>query len=224
MFSYGMRPRVTGAGGRDLTDPWCWKGAFYDTDYLYSAYGATQGDKLVQHWNEQPVRRWGYQTENLPEHKYVTGGQVKINRSGGNTIYETAIPRSEMPLFDPSKMNACRFNFVIINLEWASMIWCDRKGDMEPNMQYSRGYGVFDHWNKFMSSYGPSWDPFSPAQTRYAIEGGTSNAGQELPAQTPVVTNSGGVSVSSGLVSQAATGRTVAPIAARENVFNRKRN
>jgi hypothetical protein len=52
-------------------------------------------------------------------------------------------------------------------------------------MQYARGYGVFDHWNKALSSFGPSWNALRPCQTQFGIEGGVHSPVQDFPAQTP---------------------------------------
>jgi hypothetical protein len=218
-FAFGFRHRVPQAKGRDVNESWCWKGHFYDTDYLYTAHGSTQGDMLVQHWDESSPRRWGYQTDALPEHKKVTGGQVKINR-GGTTIYECSIPRGEIELFDPSKMDACRFSFIVINGETATDGWYDRKDDMNFNMQYARGYGVFDHWNKFLSSFGASWTPMSPCQARFAIDGGTFNASQELPEQTPLTDDQTAVGAAQRQMSS--SGTAVVPVVPVEKVLGRK--
>jgi hypothetical protein len=204
-FAFGFRPRVPEVG-RQLDEPWAWKGHYFDTDYLYVAHSSTNGDQLVQNWDAATkYRRWGYQTDNLPEHHSVTGGQVKIVRSGTTTTYETAIPRTQMPLFNPANMDACRFAFIIVNAEAASTTLYDTKEDMKQQMQYTRNYGVFDHWNKLLSSFGPSWVPLQPCQTRFAIEGGT-----------PTAVNS------AVQMNQAAV---VVPLAAqRDRVFNRQRN
>jgi hypothetical protein len=203
-LGFGFRHRVPNLGGRELTEPWAWRGHYYDTDYLFMAHPSTQGDKLVQNWDADSPRRWGYQTDPFPEHKYVTGGKATIANSGGTTTYEIAIPRSVMKLFDPSKMNACRFAFVVLNTEMASVGYLDKKGDMEFNMQYARGYGVFDHWNKYLSSFGPSWSPTEPAQTRWGIEGGTYSPDQDIPDQTPTVkAGEPGTAVRTGAIAQA---------------------
>jgi hypothetical protein len=94
-----------------------------------------------------------------------------------------------MPLFDPLSRNACRLCFIVNNEERASKIVYDKKENMSMKMQYARGYGVFDHWNGFNSAFIPSWEPFLPCETRFGIEGGTFNAAQELPAQTPATGN-----------------------------------
>jgi hypothetical protein len=224
-FAFGFRHRVPSLGGRDLDHPWCWKGHYYDTDYLYTMHGSTLGDMLVQHWDEASPRRWGYQTLNLPEHKKLPGSSVVINR-GGTTVYECAIPRSEMPLFDPSKMSACRFSFIIINNEQAALLpRYDGKEDMQYNMQYARGYGVFDYWNKYLSSFGVSWNPMQPCQTRFAIEGGTFSEAQELPAQTPLVPSCVGPQCTGVRSVHAAAQPSTVPaaISSRESVFHRNK-
>jgi hypothetical protein len=225
-FAFGFRNRVppTQVKGRDITEPWCWKGHYYDTDYLYTAHASTQGDKLVQHWDESSPRRWGYQTENLPEHKDVPEGKVKIVR-GGTTIYECAIPRAQIELFDPSKMDACRFAFIIINGEAAGELYYDKKDDMNFNLQYTRAYGQFDHWNKFLSSWGPSWNGLGPCQTRFAIEGGTpaTDPSYVLPEITPTFTGSTdcAVPVMSSERASVPAAPAVMPVLRREGVFGR---
>jgi hypothetical protein len=217
----GCRPRVPHLG-RQFSDPWCWKGQYYDTDYLYTLHASQSGDKVVQHWDGASPRRWGYQTDQLPEHKLLSNAQIKIAR-GATTVYEAAIPRSLAPLFDPSKMDAFRLSFVVINGESASQGYYDVKDGMSMTcqMQYTWGYGVFDHWNKFCSSFGPSWVPMRPAQTRWGIEGGTYDASQDIPEQTPIVE---GLISAVGSVggTKAVAVPLVAPAAPAERIFQRK--
>jgi len=45
-FSFGFRDRVPGIG-RQMDDPWAWKGSFYDTDYSFVAHVSTEGDRII---------------------------------------------------------------------------------------------------------------------------------------------------------------------------------
>ncbi len=61
-FSFGFRDRVPGIG-RQMGDPWAWKGCFYDSDYSFVAHVSTKGDQLIRIWSPDGSRQNGYQTE-----------------------------------------------------------------------------------------------------------------------------------------------------------------
>jgi hypothetical protein len=130
-FSFGFRDRVPGIG-RQMSDPWAWKGCFYDTDYSFVAHVSTEGDQLIRIWGPDGSRQDGYQTEAVPGIGPVPGGKVMIKRDEDQklTIYEIAIPRHELALFDPAA-ERCRFGFILYNSEQAasgSMNWSDAAG------------------------------------------------------------------------------------------------
>jgi len=79
-----------------MSDPWAWKGCFYDTDYSFVAHVSTQGDQLIRILGPESSRQDGYQTEAVPGIGPVPGAKVKITRDESQklTIYEIAIPRT----------------------------------------------------------------------------------------------------------------------------------
>jgi hypothetical protein len=141
--------------GRQMDDPWAWKGCFYDTDYSFVAHVSTEGDQLIRIWGPDGSRGDGYQTEAVPGIEPVPGGQVKITRDESQklTIYEIGIPRRELALFDP-QAGRCRFGFILYNCERAA----------GGSMNWSDAAGVFDHWRS-SGSYPPTWLPRLPCQT-----------------------------------------------------------
>jgi hypothetical protein len=163
-FSFGFRDRVPGIG-RQPGDPWAWKGAFYDTDYSFVAHASAQGDRLIRIWGPDGSRKNGYQTEAVPGIGPVPATKLKITRDEPNkqTLYEIAIPRSELALFDPGK-GRCRFGFLVFNKEalaGAALDWSDAAG-------------VFDYWRS-AGSFPPTWKSHAACQTFFGI--GKSNAG-----------------------------------------------
>jgi hypothetical protein len=158
-FSFGFRDRVPGIG-RQLDDPWAWKGAFYDADYSFVAHTSTQGDQLIRIWGPDTSRRNGYQTESVPGIGPVPGGTVKITRDESNqrTLYEIAIPRRQLMLFDPAS-EQCRFGFILYNgdqIGGGALAWSDAAG-------------VFDYWQS-PGSFPPTWRDRVACQTFFGIE------------------------------------------------------
>ena len=147
-LSFGFRDRVPGYG-RQMDDPFAWKGQFYDTDYLYMAHSSTTGDTFVREWGADTTRQTSYQTVALPGRGKVEGAKFKIT----GTFYEIAIPRSELKLFDPATMDRFRFS---VNMNNNALSW-------------SETAGVFDHWWG-TSSFGPSWGSSLANQTFWGIE------------------------------------------------------
>jgi len=158
-FSFGFRDRVPGIG-RQMDDPWAWKGSFYDTDYSFVAHVSTEGDQLIRIWSPDGSREDGYQTEAVPGIEPVPGGKLKITRDQSQklTIYEIAIPRRELTLFDPLA-GRCRFGFILYNCEQAA----------GGSMNWSDAAGVFDYWQS-SGSFPPTWAQRLPCQTFFGIE------------------------------------------------------
>ncbi len=146
--AFGFRDRVP-ALGRQMTDPYAWKGQFYDTDYLYSAHTSTEGDVLNREWGPATSRNTAYQIDKVPGNGPVAGAKIKIT---GN-VYEIAIPRNELAMFDPAKQDRFRFSVIVNN---GALNW-------------SQTAGVFDHWIG-SGSFGPSWTGSYPNQTFFGIE------------------------------------------------------
>ncbi|MCY3020710.1 MAG: hypothetical protein NTW87_16965 [Planctomycetota bacterium] len=160
MFSFGFRDRVPG-WGRQMDDPYAWKGHFCDTDYHYAAHVSADGDKLVRQWGADTPRRTAYQTEKEAYVGPVAGAQIVIKRdeTAKLTVYEIAIPRRELALFDPGK-ERLRFGFMIANSEGAGP---------QGALQWSDAAGVFDHW-RAAGSFSPSWMQVLPCQTFFGVE------------------------------------------------------
>lgn len=158
-FSFGFRDRVPGYG-RQMDDVWAWKGEIYDADYDYVAHASTEGDKLIRIWGADTARRDGYQTEPVPGLEAVPEGRIKISRDEEKklTIYELAIPRAELRLFDPSA-GRCRFSFVLHNSE--------KVGDA--GLNWSDAAGVFDHWRTH-GSFPPLWIARTACESFFSIE------------------------------------------------------
>jgi hypothetical protein len=159
-FSFGFRDRVP-SSGRQMDDPWAWKGVFYDTDYSYVAHTSAQGDQLVRIWGPDTGRRNGYQTESVPGIGPVHGSQIVISRDevAKLTLYEIKIPRRQLALFNPDG-GQCRFGFILYNsaLPNSSLAWSDIAG-------------VFDYW-KTPGSFPPTWRSHRACQTFFGIEPG----------------------------------------------------
>ena len=158
-FSFGFRDRVPGVG-RQMSDPWAWKGCFYDSDYSFVAHVSTQGDQLIRIWGPDGSRQDGYQTQAVTGVGPVPGGKVKITRDESQklSLYEIAIPRRELTLFDP-RSGRCRFGFILYNSEQTAggfLAWSDAAG-------------VFDYWQS-AGSFPPSWTGRLPCQTFFGIE------------------------------------------------------
>jgi hypothetical protein len=158
-FSFGFRDRVPSIG-RQIEDPWAWKGTFYDTDYSYVAHSSANGDQLIRIWGPGTGRRNGYQTESVPGIGPVPGGKIKIARDDAEkiTLYEIAIPRQQLALFDPHA-GQCRFGFIIYNHDLANggaLSWSDIAG-------------VFDYWQS-PGSFPPTWQNHLACQTFFGIE------------------------------------------------------
>lgn len=158
-FAFGFRDRVPGMG-REMDDPWVWKGHFYDTDYQYTAHASTEGDMLMRQWGPNTPRRTAYQTETPDGTEQVPGAKVKITRDEAQkrTMYEMAIPRKELSLFDPSAPYM-RFTFMLVNDEGAG------EGGA---LQWAEAAGVFDYWRN-AGTFSPSWMSVLPCQTRFGI-------------------------------------------------------
>ena len=158
-FSFGFRDRVPYMG-RQIDDPWAWKGTFYDTDYSYVAHISTTGDQLIRIWGPDTGRRNGYQTESLPAIGPVPGGEVKVTRDEPNkiTLYEIAIPRQQLALFDPDR-GQCRFGFILYNSELP----------FGTSVSWSETAGIFDYWQT-PGSFPPTWKNHLACQTFFGIE------------------------------------------------------
>jgi hypothetical protein len=158
-FSFGFRDRVPNAG-RQIDDPWAWKGVFYDTDYSYVAHFSAQGAQLIRVWGPDTGRRNGYQTESVPEIGPIPGALILISRNDKTklTLYEIKIPRRQLALFDPDS-GRCRFGFVIYS------------GELNNGVQlaWSDVAGVFDYW-KTPGSFPPTWRSHRACQTFFGIE------------------------------------------------------
>ncbi len=159
LLSFGFRDRVPGYG-RQLDDPYAWKGHFYDTDYHYVAHPSTDGPQLIRQWGADTPRRTAYQLEDVPYVGPVDGARVAITRDDAAelTIYEIAISRTELTLFDPAA-GRCRFGVVICNDEVLGT----------QGLQWSEEAGVFDHWYA-TGSFSPPEISRLPCQTFFGIE------------------------------------------------------
>lgn len=157
IFAFGMRDRVP-EWGRQMDDPWAWKGHFNDTDYQYIAHSSTKGPQLIRQWGADTSRRTAYQTDKVPGVGPVPGAVIRIHRDEESrlTIYECAIPRSELSLFDP-RDRRLRFGFNLVSNEigWP--------------LQWSAAANVFDYWIG-SGSFSPSWVSLLPCQTFFGIE------------------------------------------------------
>ena len=203
-FSFGFRDRVPGQG-RQMNDPYAWKGDFYDVDYSYVASPSTEGDLLTRLWGADTARRNGYQLEPVPgqavialgsvynrensgkvttsvpgstpsaqDHakeamapiKPVTNGKIKITRDETTkvTLYEIAVPRSELKLFNPAT-GRCRFGFIVYNGIPAG----SKKGLFKGGLNWSDAAGVFDYWHT-VGSFPPTYSPHTACQTFFGIE------------------------------------------------------
>jgi hypothetical protein len=158
-FSFGFRERVPRMG-RQMGDPWAWKGSFYDSDYSFVAHTSTDGDKLTQIWGADTSRRNGYQTEAVPGIESVPDGLIKIARDEPQklTLYEIAIPRRRLALFSPA-CGRCRFGFILCNdakIAGGALAWSDVAG-------------VFDYWDT-PGSYPPTWKNNLACQSFFGIQ------------------------------------------------------
>lgn len=158
-LGFGFRDRVPGHG-RQMDDPYAWKGHFNDTDYVYNVHASTEGDMLVRQWGADTHRRNAYQTDKVPGVEPVRGAKIKITRDEDKklTIYEMAIPRGELKLFDPAR-GRFRFGFILRNNE----------GVNGGEMNWSEAAGVFDYWRN-QGSFSPTWSHRIPCQTFFGIE------------------------------------------------------
>ena len=158
-LAFGFRDRVPGKG-RQMADPWAWKGHFHDTDVVLAAHTAVGGARLVQLWGSDGDRRNGYQTEKLPFHGDVPGGHSVVIRDEQTqiTTYVVAIPRAALPGFDPL-VGACRFTFRVTESKPV------RDG---MTLDWGEAAGVFSHWQS-MGTYSPTWDTGYPCQTIFTI-------------------------------------------------------
>jgi hypothetical protein len=158
-FSFGFRDRVPYMG-RQINDPWAWKGTFFDADCSYVANTSTTGDQLTRIWGPDTGRRNGYQTESVPGIGPVPGADVKITRDEVSkiTLYEIAIPRQQLALFDPES-GQCRFGFILYNSELP----------YGTDLSWSGAAGVFDYWQT-PGSFPPTWKNHLACQTFFGIE------------------------------------------------------
>jgi hypothetical protein len=159
-LAFGFRERVPGYG-RQINDPYAWKGAFYDTDACYAAHASSEGDRLIRLWGPATARRNGYQTESVPGLEAVPGARIKIVRDeqARQTIYELAIPRTELSLFDPAA-GRLRFGFILYD---------KRLPGGNNGLNWSDAAGVFDHWRN-SGSFPPTWMQRTACQTFFGIE------------------------------------------------------
>ena len=161
MFAFGFRDRVPGHG-RQMTDPWAWKGYFCDSDYLFAAHTTASGvPQVIQLWDAESPRRNGYQTVAEPWNGPVTGATIAIRRdeTTKRTIYELKIPRKIVRLFD-AKAPHLRFSFNMIN---------DEAINGTPILRWGEAAGVFDHWYN-LASFAPTWEENLPCQTFFGID------------------------------------------------------
>lgn len=159
LFAFGFRDRVPGVG-RQLDDPWAWKGHFHDTDYQYVAHTSTDGPQLIRLTGPDTPRRTPYQTVREAWVGPVAGARLAIVRdqAQGRTIYEMTLPRSEIHLFDPAT-GSLRFGFQLIT---------DKPVNGSKVLTWAEAAGVFDHW-RGSGSFSPSWETTLPCQTFFGI-------------------------------------------------------
>ena len=159
-LAFGFRERVPG-WGRQADDAYKWKGHFYDTDYQYVAHVSADGDKLIRQWGADTTRHIGYQIDPVEGVGPVPGARIVIKRDEARklSIYEMAIPRSELKLFDPAK-GSCRFGFILCNNEGLGI---------SGGLQWSEAAGVFDHWAG-AGSFTPTWMSQLACQTFFGID------------------------------------------------------
>jgi hypothetical protein len=160
MFAFGFRDRVPGYG-RQMDDPWAWKGHFHDTDYQYVAHPSTDGPKLIRLWGADTPRRTAYQTTREPWVTAVEGAKIAIVRDEADklSIYEMSLPRRELQLFDPAA-GRLRFGFQVIT---------SAPVNGSNVLRWAEAAGVFDHWYG-SGSFSPSWEETLPCQTFFGIE------------------------------------------------------
>ena len=158
-FAFGFRDRVPGFG-RQMNDPYAWKGMFYDTDDVFVAHISTEGDQLIRQWGEKTARSNAYQTEIVAGYESVPNARIRINRNeeAKLTIYEMAIPRAELKLFNPDN-GKCRFGFRLYNNEQLG------EGN---SLGWSETASVFDYWRN-SGSFTPTWTQHLPCQTEFGI-------------------------------------------------------
>ena len=160
-FAFGFRDRVPGCG-RQMGDPYEWKGHYYDTDYEYIALKEANGDVLMRLRGPDTTRTDAFQLETTPAGiGPVAGAKIVISRdeTAKLTIYTLSIPRSEIAMFDPSKGN-CRFSFLIPNSEQVGF---------SSALAWGQAAGVFDHWYG-LGTFSPNWMQTLPCQTNFGIE------------------------------------------------------
>ena len=107
-FAFGFRDRVPGYG-RQMDDPYVWKGDFFDTDYMYIANPSAQGDTLTRIWGPHTTRQDGYQTAQVPGLGIIAQSPV-YNREASGTAPSSGtakdIPPTEMPSLKEMVPNA----------------------------------------------------------------------------------------------------------------------
>ncbi len=160
MLTFGFRDRVPGQG-RQMGDPWAWKGYFCDSDYHYVAnVNHDNQPELTRLWGPDTPRRNGYQTVAESWMTAIPGAVIAITRDAAakRTIYEMTIPRSELKLFNPAAPRL-RFSFNVINNEAING---------SPILRWAEVAGVFDHWWN-MGSFQPTWEENLPCQTFFGI-------------------------------------------------------
>jgi hypothetical protein len=160
MMTFGFRDRVPGQG-RQMGDPWAWKGYFCDTDYHYVAnVNHENKPELTRLWGPDTPRRNGYQTVQEPWMTAIPGAAIAIRRdeAAKRTIYELTIPRSELKLFDPATPRL-RFAFNLVT---------DEAINGSSILRWTEAAGVFDHWWN-MGSFLPTWEENLPCQTFFGI-------------------------------------------------------
>ncbi len=160
MLAFGFRDRVPG-WGRQMDDPWAWKGHFHDSDYHYVAHASTDGPQLIRLWGADTPRRTAYQTAKEPWVGPVEGAKLVIKRdeTAKLSIYEMAIPRAELKLFDPAA-GSLRFAFQVVT---------DEAVNGSNVLRWAESAGVFDHWWN-SGSFSPSWEENLPCQTYFGID------------------------------------------------------
>lgn len=154
-FAFGINPRAED-DYRKPSDPWYWKGDFRDTDYQYIAYPSTDGPLLLRLHKPGSPYRDGYQCEAPPGQGPIPGSRINITRAGDLTLYEIAIPRSEIALFKPESQPQIRFAFLVSD---------DAHAGNATTLQWAKAAGVWDYWEN-QGTFQPTWESsITAAQT-----------------------------------------------------------
>lgn len=159
-FGFGERNKYS---LRKAGDPWAWKGAYRDTDYVYILYKDRNGvDHFTRIRKPDSPRTTPFQLELsakfYPYMGEVEGAKVKITRNEDAklTLYEVAVPLAEIG--KPGGLDEnFRFGFVQRNNEGLGAL------------EYSKAAGVFDYWIGG-DSFLPTWENMHACTTWLGIE------------------------------------------------------